>query len=167
MNVMKEIHVEKVVLNIGCGEPGEKLEKAKKLLAILTGKTIITTKSYKRSTFGSPKGRAIGVTVTLRGEEAMKFLERALDANNHKLKPSIFDTQGNFSFGIHEHIGLPGVKYDPEIGIYGMDVAVRLERKGYRVSKKSNPSRVGKNHRIKQEEARQWAIEKLGVKVEE
>lgn len=166
-NIMKEIRIEKVVINIGCGEAGEKLEKAKKLLAMLTGKIVVVTKSKKRSTFGIPKGRAIGVAVTLRGEDAKKFLERALDANGHKLKTTVFDTQGNFSFGVHEHIGLAGVKYDPEIGIYGMDVAVRLERRGYRVARKSRPNRVGKDHRIKPEEAREWAVQKLGVKVGE
>lgn len=164
---MKEIRVEKVVVNIGCGEAGEKLEKAKKLLAMLVGKTIVVTKSKKRSTFGVPKGRTIGVAVTLRGEDAMKFLERALDANGHKLKPTVFDKQGNFSFGVHEHIGLADVKYDPEIGIYGMDVAVRLERRGYRVSRKSKPTKIGHDHRIKPEEAREWAVQKLGVKVDE
>jgi len=166
-NPMKEIRVEKVVINIGCGEAGEKLEKAKKLLGMITGKSVVVTKSHKRSTFGVPKGRAIGVVVTLRGEDAMKFLERALDANAHKLKPTVFDRQGNFSFGVHEHIGLPGVKYDPEIGIYGMDVCVRLERRGYRVSRKSGSEKTGVAHRIKPEEAKEWAVQKLGVKIGE
>ena len=164
-NQMKQIRVEKVVINIGCGEPGEKLEKAKKLLEKLTGKKVVLTKTSNRTTFGTPKGRTIGVMVTLRGKEAEDFIKRAIDAADNKLPKRVFDRQGNFSFGVKEHINMPGVRYEPEIGIYGMDVCVRLERRGYRVSRKRQPSPVGITHRITPEEARQFAEKHLGIKV--
>ncbi len=166
-NPMRQIRVEKVVVNIGIGEAGERLERAKSLLGLLTGKKVVVTKARKRTTFGSAKGRALGVAVALRGKDALAFLKRAHDAVDGKLRPRVFDTQGNFSFGIKEHISMPGVRYDPEIGIWGMDVCVRLERRGYRVSKKRIGRKVGKRHRITTEEARDWVIKNLGFSVEQ
>ncbi len=166
MNPMREIRISKVTINIGCGEAGEKLDKAKKLLHTLTEKKTMVTSTKKRTTFGTPKNRPIGCKVTLRGKQAEEFLKRALDVIDFILKPSVFDKQGNFSFGIKEHIHLPGVRYDPGIGIYGMDVCVTLERKGYRVSRKRIPRKVGRKHHITSEESKQWVIKNLGVKIE-
>jgi large subunit ribosomal protein L5 len=166
-NPSREIKVEKVVINIGCGEAGEKLDKAKKLLeGLITERKIITTTTHDRTTFGMAKGRPIGVAVTLRGEEARNFLRRALEAEDGKLKAGCFDKQGNFSFGVKEHISLPGVKYNPEIGIWGMDVCVRLVRHGYRVMKKRLPSKIAKSHRITPDEAKEFMIKNYGAKVE-
>ena len=166
MNTMREIRIEKVTVNIGCGEAGEKLDKAKKLLASLTGKKIVTTKTHRRTTFGTPKGRRIGCKVTLRRNEAIEFLKRALDATNFKIKRRSFDAQGNFSFGVSEHINLPGVRYDPSIGIYGMDVCVKLERKGFRIARKSKSSKISDSHKITPEEAIEWATKNFNIKVE-
>ncbi len=163
---MREIRMEKLTVNIGCGTGGEKLDKAKKLLEKITGKKVVVTNSRKRSTFGVAKGRPLGCMITLRGEDAKAFLKRALDAVDSKISEKAFDRQGNFSFGIKEQIDLPGVKYEPEIGIYGMDVCVTLERRGYRVKKKRVPHKLGKKHRIKAAEAKAWAIKDFGVKTE-
>lgn len=165
MNIMREIKIAKLTVNIGCGEAGEKLERAKKLLAQLTEKKIVTTHTSKRTTFGSPKGRAIGCKITLRGNDAIAFLKKALETNENNMKARSFDDQGNFSFGIKDHIDIPGVKYDPDIGIFGMDVCVTLERRGYRVSRKKISTKIGKKHIITSDEARQWAEKTLGVKI--
>lgn len=165
MNPMKEIRIEKVVVNIGCGEAGEKLDKAKKLLgSLIEGRKIVTTKTHKRTTFGMPKARPIGVAVTLRGATAAEFLKRALEAVENRIPAKSFDRQGNFSFGVKEHIAMPGVRYNPDIGIWGMDVCVRLERRGYRVLKKGD--KISKGHRIKPEESKDFMIKNFGVKVE-
>jgi large subunit ribosomal protein L5 len=153
-------------LNIGCGEPGEKLDKAKKLLTSLTGKKIVETHTTKRTTFGTPKGRAIGCKITLRGEQVEEFLKRLLDPNDFKINKKAFDKQGNVSFGVKEHIQIPGVKYDPDIGIYGMDVCITLQRKGFRVMRKRNPSKISESHRITPEESQKWLEENFNVKVE-
>jgi large subunit ribosomal protein L5 len=114
------------------------------------------------------KGRPIGAKATLRGAEAMELLRRLLKANENKLKPSQFDKTGNFSFGVHEYINIHGIKYDPEIGILGMDVCVSLIRPGFRVKRrKMKPSRIGKSHLIRKEDAMRWAEKELGAIIAE
>ena len=152
-NPMREIKIEKVTLNIGIGETGSKLERAKNLLESLTDKKVVKTKAKRRSSFGLSRGRPIGVRVTLRGENAKKFLERVFETKEGKIKEKSFDKNGNFSVGIHEHIDMPGVRYDPKIGIFGMDVCVTLERPGYRVKRKKISKKIGKSHKISKEES--------------
>ena len=168
MNQMKEIGLEKVTVNIGAGTSQPDLEKGQMMIKSITGTNVVITRTKKRSTFGVPKHRAIGAKATLRGEKAMEFLKKVLNAVDNRISPKQFDSQGNFSFGIKEYIHIPGVKYDPDIGILGMDVAVTLYRPGYRVARrKLRPAKIGKNHRIKPEESMKWAEEKLGVKIAE
>jgi len=167
-NPMRDINLEKLTLNIGAGEAGSVLDKSKKLLETLSGSKVVITHTHKRSTFGPAKGRPIGVMVTLRGEKARSLLEKLLQAIDKKIKPSQFDTNGNFSFGIKEYIHIPGFKYDPDIGIIGLDVAVTLTRPGFRVSRRRiRPGRIGKSHRIKPEEAMEWIKKEFNVEVTE
>jgi len=165
MNPMRKIRIEKITINIGCGEAGENLEKAKTLLENLTNKKIVITKTHKRTTFGTAGGRPIGCKVTLRGNDAEEFLKKAFDAIDNKLSKVVFDVQGNFSFGIKEHIDISGVRYDPEIGIFGMDVCVTLERPGFRIKRKKLSSKIGKKHLIKPEEAMEWVAKNYGVEI--
>jgi len=168
MNPMREIRIEKVTLNIGCGNDKEKLERAKKLLERMTGKKVVITKTRKRTTFGMARKRPIGAKVTLRGKDAEEFLKKVFEAVDNKIKSSQFDEYGNFSIGVKEYIDLPGMKYIPEIGILGMDVCVTLERPGYRVKRrKVKKSKVGKKHIVKKEEAINWVKEKFKVDVVE
>ena len=68
---------------------------------------------------------------------------------------------GSFGFGIQEHIDL-GIKYDPSIGIYGMDFYIVLERAGYNISKRKRArSRIGAPHRINKEESMKWFQQKV------
>src|SRR3990172_5788781 len=135
-NVMQQIRVEKVTLNIGCGDDNAKLEKATKLLQMLTDKKPLVTKSKTRSTFGVAKGKPIGVMVTLRKQPAVEFAKRAMTALENKLKKSQFDKDGNVNFGVREYIDIPGVRYSHDIGMIGFDVSVTFERPGYRVKKR-------------------------------
>ena len=164
---MKKIEIEKVTINIGCGGDLEKIEKAKKLLEILTNQKPCVTLSKKRSTFGVARGKPIGVRVTLRKKKAEEFLKLALEAVENKLKSSQFDNEGNFSFGIKEYIEIPGIKYIPEIGILGMDVCVTLKRPGYRIKyRKIQKRKIPKKHKISRAEAINWVKENFGVDVE-
>ena len=128
---MKEIRIEKITLNIGAGEAGPKLDKSKTILEKISGENVVITVTKKRTTFGGAKKKPIGAKVTIRGEKARELLKRLLQAVENRLKPSQFDSSGNFSFGIHEYIHIPGVKYDPDVGIVGMDVCVSLGRPGF------------------------------------
>ena len=169
MNPMHEIRIEKVTVNIGAGSDREQLERAVELLQKITGKKPVRTKARKRiPTFGIRKGLEIGAKVTLRGQAAREFLDLCLRGKRHKLSPRAFDKTGNFSIGIKEYIELPGVKYDPKLGLMGMDVAVTLSRPGKRVAKRRRArSKIGKKHRITKEEAMEFAEKVLNVKLED
>ncbi len=167
MNPMRKIRIEKVTLNIGVGQPGERLDNAKKLLETITGKQATLTEAKVRNpTFKIRKGLPIGVKVTLRGKDAIEILKRAFKSVKNKIPKKSFDTAGNFAIGIKEYIDFPGVKYNPEIGMFGFDVVVTLERPGYRVKKRKRaPAKVGKSHKIKPEEAMEFVKETFGVEV--
>jgi len=169
MNKMKEIRIEKLTLNMGMGEAGDSLKKAIKLLNTISNEKPILTKSYKRiPTWGVRPGLEIGAKVSVRGKPAEKLLERLFQAVDNKIKTKSFDNYGNFSFGIKECIDIPQVEYDPEVGIIGLEVAVTLERKGYRIKKrKYNNSKIGKTHIITKKEAEKYIQSKFGIKIGE
>ncbi len=164
-NPMRAIRVGKVVVNIGLGKSGEAIERGKKVLLQVTGQKPAQTRAKKSvRDFGIHKGEPIGVVVTVRGRETSVLIEKLLTAREKKLPESCFDENGSVSFGIKEHIEIPGIRYDPEIGILGMNVSVLLVRPGYRVTKRSRrTSRIGRGHRVTRAEALQYFKEKLGV----
>ena len=166
MNPMKTVRLSKVTLNMCTGEPGPKLEKARKLLEAISGRKVVITKTRNRNTFGVAKGREIGAMTTLRGKDARELLARLLKGVENRLKASQFDSSGNFSFGVAEYINIPGIAYDPEIGIMGLDVCVTLERPGYRVSRRRQKTgRVGKGHVVTDREAIEWVGREYGTQV--
>ena len=113
------------------------------------------------------KGEPIGCKITLRGAEADEILKRMLYAKDGKLKQSNFDLEGNVAFGIHEYIDIQGIKYDPEIGIFGLNVNITLEKPGYSVKRRRlRPAKTPKNHKITQQEAIEFMKEKFGVEIE-
>lgn len=167
-NPMQIPRIEKVTLNIGAGESGEKLVKAEKLLQKLTNrKPVRTTSKHKVPSWNLRKGEPIGCKTTLRGEEAEDILKKMLYAKDNKLKESNFDNQGNIAFGIHEYIDIQGMKYDPEIGILGLNVNTTLEKPGYRVKRRRlKPGKIPKKHTVNQQEAIEFMKEKFGVEIE-
>ncbi len=133
---MRRITVGKVVVNIGVGKSGEAVERARKVLEQITGQKPNARKSKKSiRDFGTHKGEPIGLVVTIRGEGTKELIARLLAAREKKMNESTFDDRGSVSFGLKEHIEIPGIRYDPEIGIWGMNVSVLLERPGGRVSR--------------------------------
>lgn len=166
-NEMKDIEIAKVVVNIGAGEVGDKVEKSYDLIEKITGSQPVRTESGgDAKTFGKRAGLNLGVMTTLRGEEAREFLEKVFPAADNELDAEAFDGNGNFSFGISEYIDVPGVDYDSDIGMRGFEVAVKLERPGYRVKKRDHkPRELGKDHVISDDEAREFVEGELGVEV--
>jgi large subunit ribosomal protein L5 len=157
-NSIKDIKIGKVVVNIGVGQSGQPLSNAMQILEQITDQKP-NQRPAKQSIrpWGIRKGEPMACAVTLRGERANEFLRKALIAVRHRINPRSFDKDGNFAFGIREHIDIPGTRYDPQMGIIGMDVAVTLERAGYRVSRRKRASsKVGSSHRVTPEEAREF-----------
>ena len=166
-NPMRRIRIEKVVINSCIGANTPRLERAAKIIEMLTGQKPEFRKAKKTiKGFGIYRGQPIAVRVTLRKQKAVEFLEKALKAVNNTLKASSFDENGNFSFGIKEHLDIPGTKYDPELGIIGMDVCVHLSRPGLRVAlRKRARSKIGPGHKITREEAMEFVKNTFGVRI--
>lgn len=167
MSSMKEIEVGKVVLNIGVGEGGRKLSNAEDILQGIAGQE--TARTYAKGTnqtFAVREGSPIGCKVTLRGGSAVDTLEELLEVKGRELKESSFDESGNFSFGIDEHIEIPQMEYNPDVGIFGMDVSVNLRRSGFRVKNRRRQSRsIPESHRINKEEAIEFVEKEFDVRV--
>ncbi len=147
---MRAINIAKVVINIGVGEAGEKLIKAESVIGLLTSrKPVRTISNTTNKDLGIRLGMPIGCKVTLRGEEAAKFIKDALWVKDNRIAGYSFDQEGNFSFGIPDYTDLPNMKYDPKIGIFGMDISVSLKRAGYRVAtRKRFQHKLPLKHRI-------------------
>jgi large subunit ribosomal protein L5 len=167
---MKKPRIQKVTVNFGVGEAGDRLTIGAKVIETLTGQAPVRTLAKQTNpAFGIRKKLPIGLKVTLRGKNAEEFLENAFVAfkvSGTVLYASSFDKVGNFSFGVPEHIDFPGQKYDPTVGIYGMDICVTFEKPGYRVkSRKLKRSHIPAKHLVKKEEAIEYIEKKFGAEV--
>ena len=94
-NPMRTIKLAKVTVHIGVGKSGEELEKARKVLADITGQKPCTRQAKRTlKDFGISEGEPISCLTTLRGEQATAFLKRGLEAVSNSLKASSFDENG-------------------------------------------------------------------------
>ena len=164
---MKKISLEKVVLNMGIGKSGDIIDVAKRALEQISGKKPSTRNAKEtQRDWGVRKGEPIGVAVTVRGDDAKALLKRLLEAKGNTVNGRAFDNFGNYSFGINEHIDIPGVKYDPQIGILGLGISVTLTRPGYGIRTRSkHKASVGKSHIITSQEAKDYLAKEFGVTV--
>jgi len=164
---MLKPRIEKVVVNLNVGKSGEPLEKAFKVLKEIAGQNPVkkNAKSSIRD-FGIRKGEPIACVVTLRRQPAIDFLKKVLPVIDNKISRSSFDEFGNFAFGLKEHIEIPGVKYDPDVGIFGMDICVTLNRPGDRVrDRRKRKAKVGHRHMLTPEESVLFTKQTLGVEI--
>ena len=91
-----------------------------------------------------------------------------LQAKNFTLSNRQFDDNGNVAFGIHEYIDIPTAKYDPEIGIIGLEVCVTLERAGFRIKKRRiHTKKIPSRHKITKEDAIDFMKNQFKVKIGE
>ena len=164
---MRDIYIDKVVVHMGVGEAGEKLVKAENIMKAITKQTSIRTiAKMTQPAFSIRKGAPIGCKVTLRGKPARDFFATSLKIVNQTLFESQLDKSGNFSFGIEEHTDFPGMSYDPQIGIFGMDVNVVLERKGIRITRrKMEQKKLPAKQRVSKADAIAFLKEKYQVEV--
>ena len=165
---MKKISLDKVVLNMGIGKSGDVIEIAKRALDQISGKKSCARNAKEtQRDWGIRKGEPIGAAVTIRGEDAKALLKRLLESKGNVVKGKSFDSFGNYSFGIKEHIDIPGVKYEPSIGILGLGISVTLTRPGYGIRNRSkHKASLGKSHIITSQEAKDYLVKEFGVTVE-
>jgi len=165
-NKMKKIKLEKLTLNCGTGSDQAKLERAIKLLQVISGMKPIKTKSKKRIPgFGIRVGLPIGCKVTLRGQKAAELLKRLFETIGNKLKKKQFNP-GSFAFGIKEYIEIPGVAFQREVGIMGLEACITLSRAGYRIEEKRLKSGdVPIRHRITKEETIQFIKDNFNTEI--
>ena len=165
MNTMKTVQIDKVTINFGAGKDQKRLENGIKLIEMVTGIQPVKTLTQERiPSWGLRPGLPVGARITLRGKQAHEVAQRFFVARDKKLPSSCVDDRGNISFGVAEYVDIPGVKYDPKIGVLGLQISITLKRPGFRVQKrKLKTTKVGKSHEIRQEEAKKYLADKFGV----
>ncbi len=162
MNSMRDIKIEKIILSVG--GTGEELEKGFKLLKLLTGRTPAKMKSRKRiPSLGVRPKLEVGAVVTIRKNPA-EILRKMLSTLDNVLKKSQI-SENNFSFGVKEYIEIPGIEYQRDIGIKGLDVTVTFKRAGKRVKlKKIKKGKIPKRQAISREEIIKFMEENFKTK---
>jgi large subunit ribosomal protein L5 len=168
-NPMRDIRIDKLTFNFGSGKDQAKLEKGMKLIKHITGTDPVKTITNKRiPSWGLRPGLPVGCKLTVRGKRAMDLIARLLRGRKDELSRAQFDDNGSVAFGVREYIDIPGVEYNPEIGIMGFEVCITMRRPGFRVrDRKLRSARLPKCHTIRREEAIEYMIKQFGVKVGE
>ena len=159
--------IAKITVNIGVGEAGERLTKAETLLQNIAGqKSVKTLSKTTNKDWGIRKKMPLGCKVTLRGKDAENFLVEALKTRENKMADYSFDDEGNLSFGIPDHTLFKDQKYDPNIGIFGMDICITMEKPGYRVKHRRICRRkIPQRYRVTRDETMKFFAEHFNVEV--
>ncbi|MCI9166262.1 MAG: 50S ribosomal protein L5 [Oscillospiraceae bacterium] len=133
-SVMQIPKIDKVVVNVGCGEARDNakvLEAVVRDLTTITGqKAIITIAKKSVANFKVREGMPVGAKVTLRAEKMWEFLDRLFNValprvrDFHGINPNSFDGRGNYALGIKEQLIFPEIEYDKIDKIRGMDIII-------------------------------------------
>ena len=126
--------IEKIVVNVGCGEARENpkvLDAVVKDLSAITGQKAIITKAKKSvANFKLREGMHVGVKVTLRQDRMWEFLDRLFNIALPRVRDfrgisaDAFDGRGNYSLGLKEQIIFPEIEYDKIEKLRGMNIAI-------------------------------------------
>lgn len=126
--------LEKIVVNVGCGEARDNakvLEAVVKDLTAITGQRAVVTKAKKSvANFKVREGMSIGAKVTLRGDRMWEFLDRLLNVALPRVRdfrginPNAFDGRGNYALGVKEQLIFPEIEYDKIDKIRGMNIVI-------------------------------------------
>ena len=162
INPMTKVKIEKVVLNVGA--IGDELDKGFRLLKLLSNGKPAKMKSKKRiPTLNVRPGLEVGAVVTLR-KNFPELLKKLLIAENNTFRKKQV-SENNFSFGIKEYIEIPGMEYQRDIGIMGLDVTVVFKRTGRRVGlRKIKRGKVSKRQRVSPSEIIKFMEENFQTK---
>ena len=133
-SVMQIPRIEKVVVNVGCGEARDNakvLESVVNDLGTITGQKPIITKAKKSvANFKLREGMPIGAKVTLRQDKMWEFLDRLFNVALPRVRdfrginPNAFDGRGNYALGVKEQLIFPEIEYDKIDKIRGMDIII-------------------------------------------
>lgn len=131
-SVMQIPKLDKIVVNVGCGDAKDDQKKIDAImndLSQITGqKPIICRAKRAIANFKLREGNIIGVKVTLRGETMYEFLDRFFNIALPRVRdfrginPNSFDGRGNYSVGIKEQLIFPEIDYEKIDAIRGMDI---------------------------------------------
>jgi large subunit ribosomal protein L5 len=168
-NSMIQPLIEKVTVNIGVGEAGERLTKAETVLEDITKhKPVQTLSKTTNKDLAIRKRMPLGCKVTLRSDDAHDFLKKAFETRENKIAEYAFDEQGNISFGIPDHTLFKDQKYNPDIGIFGMDVCITMKKPGYRIKRRRTQKRkIHHKHQIDKKETKQFFINQFKLEIVE
>ena len=133
-SVMQIPKLDKVVVNVGCGEARDNakiLDAVVRDLTAITGQKAIITQAKKSvANFKVREGMPVGAKVTLRGDKMWEFLDRLFNValprvrDFHGINPNSFDGRGNYAMGIKEQLIFPEIEYDKIDKIRGMDIII-------------------------------------------
>ena len=133
-SVMQIPKLDKVVINVGCGDSknnAKEIEAIVKDLGIITGQKAVICKARKSvANFKLREGENVGVKVTLRGAKMYEFLDRLFCVALPRVRdfrginPNSFDGRGNYAFGLKEQLIFPEIEYDKVDKIRGMDICI-------------------------------------------
>ena len=131
-SVMQIPKLDKIVINVGCGEAKDNPKAIDAIVSDLqqiTGQKPYLCKAKKSvANFNLREGMTIGVKVTLRGERMYEFLDRFFNLALPRVRdfrginPDAFDGRGNYNMGIKEQLIFPEIDYDKVDKVRGMDI---------------------------------------------
>jgi large subunit ribosomal protein L5 len=166
-NPMREIKIDKLVVNVGTGGETARNQSAQKLIELLTGSKPSQAIAKKRNpAFKIAKGHQIGVFATIRGDRIKPLAKRLFEAVDNRIKPTAI-ADNSVSFGVREYIDISGIKYDPKIGMLGMNVNLSFKRRGLRVvlRKRKNAGVPARHRSIPKPEIQEYLKREFNVEL--